>query len=208
MNQIRKHRKKIAMVFVFTFLMDIINPLSVYALTSGPASPEFSSFEPVSTTNMVNEFNGAFTYNIPLLEIPGPNGSGYPLSLSYHSGTTTEEESSWVGFGWTLNPGAINRSVRGGADDWNGIEGEIINKNIPNRTVSVGGQINAEFYSYADIGGEMFQSTNATISGSAFLRYNNYKGFGNLSISEILGRHTKKSDESGFFLDKFRKRIR
>ena len=61
-----------------------------YALTGGPSSPEFSSFEPVATTNMVNEFSGDFNYNLPVLNVPGPNGSGYAVSLSYHAGTTPE----------------------------------------------------------------------------------------------------------------------
>ncbi|UXX79799.1 hypothetical protein N7E81_01590 [Reichenbachiella carrageenanivorans] len=65
---------------------------------------------------MVNLQTGDFTYNIPLLEVPGPSG-GYPLSLSYHAGIMPGEEASWVGLGWTLNPGAINRTVNGFADD-------------------------------------------------------------------------------------------
>jgi hypothetical protein len=35
-----------------------------------------------------------------LIEIPGPAGAGYALSLSYHSDTNPEEAGSWVGYGW------------------------------------------------------------------------------------------------------------
>src|SRR5690606_29894801 len=91
-------------------------PTASYALTSGPTAPEATSFEPVDTTDMVNLATGDLVYNIPLLEVPGPAG-GYPLSLSYHAGIQPNEEASWVGLGWTLNPGAITRSVNGFADD-------------------------------------------------------------------------------------------
>jgi hypothetical protein len=84
----------------------------------GPQSPEASSFEPVDASDMVNLFTGDMSYVIPFLSIPGPDG-GYPLSLSYHAGIAMEQEASWVGLGWTLNPGAINRSVNGYPDDWN-----------------------------------------------------------------------------------------
>src|SRR5437762_7426842 len=66
---------------------------------------------------MVNLLTGDMTYNLPLLEVPGPSG-GYPISLSYHAGIQTNEDASWVGLGWTLNPGAINRNVNGYPDDW------------------------------------------------------------------------------------------
>jgi len=112
-----RSRKVIAAAFLFLMLINTVAPLSAYALTSGPTAPETTSFEPVDTTDMVNLQTGDFTYNIPLLEVPGPEG-GYPLSLSYHAGIQPNEDASWVGLGWTLNPGAINRSVNGYPDDW------------------------------------------------------------------------------------------
>ncbi|RKO70784.1 hypothetical protein D7322_16080 [Sphingobacterium puteale] len=66
---------------------------------------------------MVNPVTGDFVYNVPLMEVPGPEGS-YPLSLSYHAGINPEQESSWVGLGWTLNPGSITRTISGFPDDW------------------------------------------------------------------------------------------
>ena len=101
-------------------LLDIGRPLVSYALTSGPTAPEATSFEPVDTTDMVNIATGDLTYNIPLLHVPGPSG-GYPLALSYHAGIQPGEESSWVGLGWSLNPGAIARTINGFADDFNDV---------------------------------------------------------------------------------------
>ena len=108
--------KSLAVFFVVEILVSTVLPTVSWALTAGPTAPEFSSFEPVDTTDMVNLATGEFVYNTPVLEVPGPEG-GYPLSLSYHAGIKVDQEASWVGLGWTLNPGAINRSVNGFADD-------------------------------------------------------------------------------------------
>ena len=104
--------KRIAPLMAFIMLAELIIPNLAYGLTSGPTQPEFSSFEPVATTQMVNEFTGDFTYNLPILNVPGANGGGYAMSLSYHSGATPEEEASWVGYGWNLNAGAIVRKQK------------------------------------------------------------------------------------------------
>ncbi|TGE17545.1 RHS repeat domain-containing protein [Hymenobacter elongatus] len=108
--------KAIASFLLLEVVTQLVAPAASYALTSGPTVPEATSFEPVDTTDMVDLASGDFTYNIPLLEVPGPEG-GYPLALSYHAGIQPNEEASWVGLGWSLNPGAINRNVNGFADD-------------------------------------------------------------------------------------------
>ncbi|MBT1686912.1 hypothetical protein [Dawidia soli] len=108
--------KAFAVFFLLEILISTVVPAVSWALTAGPTSPEYSSFEPVDTTDMVNLLTGEMTYNMPVLEVPGPSG-GYPMSLSYHAGVKTDQEASWVGLGFTLNPGAINRTVDGFADD-------------------------------------------------------------------------------------------
>lgn len=115
----RRFVKIAAVFFGLLYLQGLIMPPLAHALTSGPAAPEYSSFEPVDATDMVNLQSGDFTYTLPILEVPGPEG-GYPMALSYHSGVSMEHEASWVGLGWTLNAGAINRQVQGYPDDWNG----------------------------------------------------------------------------------------
>ncbi len=112
----RKVVRIIAIFFILEILLEIGSPYVAMALTSGPTAPEYTSFEPVDTTNMVDLTTGDFVYNLPLLEVPGPAG-GYPLSLSYHSGIKMNQDASWVGLGWTLNAGAINRTVNAHADD-------------------------------------------------------------------------------------------
>src|SRR5688500_10647503 len=112
--------KTFAVFCALEILSNTIIPSISYALTGGPSSPEATSFEPIDTTDLVNVATGDLAYNFPLIEVPGPSG-GYPLSLSYHAGIMPNEEASWVGLGWTVNPGAISRTVNGYADDQLGV---------------------------------------------------------------------------------------
>ncbi len=137
MRFIRKYKKSIALFFIITFLGEFVNIGSALAITGHNSMPEYRSFEPVATTNMVNTFTGDFTYNIPLLEVP----NGYPISLSYHSNEiNTEAQASWVGLGWTLNPGAINRMKQGFPDEFNGQKVTYHNRMPANWSVSLPGK--------------------------------------------------------------------
>jgi len=111
-------------------------PNRAMALTSGPTQPEVAGFEPVGTTDMVDPFTGDFIYNIPLLDV-----EGYPINISYHGGVGMEQEASWVGLGWSLTPGVINKSIRGIPDDFAGdsIEKEIYVKPEKNLRFGVNG---------------------------------------------------------------------
>src|SRR6266702_3888765 len=64
---------------------------------------------------MVDLFSGDLKYNIPIMDV-----GGYPVNLSYHSGGNMEDEAGWVGMGWSLNPGVMNRTMRGIPDDFTG----------------------------------------------------------------------------------------
>jgi hypothetical protein len=112
-------KKAIAVFMILITVGNVITPTVSWALTAGPTAPEATSFEPVDTTDMINTITGDLAYNIPLLEVPGPAGS-YPLSLSYHSNIQPNMDASWVGLGWTLNPGSISRLTNGVPDDING----------------------------------------------------------------------------------------
>ena len=87
-----------------------------FALQGGPTQPDYAQFEPSGMQDMVSLQSGDFSYQIPLSDIPSPYGN-YPLSLSYHAGISPQQEATWVGLGWSLNPGSINRDVRGVPDD-------------------------------------------------------------------------------------------
>ncbi len=66
----------------------------------------------------VNQVTGQFNYQVPLIELPVPGGQSFPVSLSYRSGVTVDMEPSWVGLGWDLEVGSIQRQVAGVPDDW------------------------------------------------------------------------------------------
>ncbi len=181
----RKHIKAAAYVLLFDMALTIVVPSTnaIYALTSGPTTPEFTSFEPVATTNLVDPLSGNFTYNLPVIQVPGPDGGGYAMSLSYHSGTSPEEEASWVGHGWTLNPGAINRNVRGLPDEYNDTPIDVYNKTRPNWTLSGSEKLNLEVFSKsqkAEAGLKGQDPVSGTGLGavnlSKFVRFNNYQG--------------------------------
>lgn len=65
----------------------------------------------------VDPFTGTFKCSIPVITIPGPHGGGYTVMLNYSSDLNAEEEASWVGFGWSLEPPRIVREKRGVPDD-------------------------------------------------------------------------------------------
>jgi len=111
----RRRLKVLSIVVNLVFLNQIFAPTYVWALTSGPNQPEINSFTPAGTTELVNLFSGDFNYNVPLMNV-----GGYPVNLSYKAGVSMEQEASWVGLGWTLNAGSINRQLRGLPDDFNG----------------------------------------------------------------------------------------
>ncbi len=105
----------------------------------GTNQPEMSSFKSIGTDNMVNLFSGDFSYNIPLLDV-----GGYPINIFYDGGVGMEQEASWVGLGWNINPGNINRNVRGVPDDFDGTDTLVQQQTMkPNITwgASLGGDV-------------------------------------------------------------------
>ncbi|MGE3801222.1 MAG: hypothetical protein AB7H80_09395, partial [Candidatus Kapaibacterium sp.] len=197
--------KTTARIVLVAFLFELLGPTAtLLALTGGPTQPEFSSFEPVTTTNMVNPLTGQFTYNLPVVNIPGPNGGGYALSLSYHSGVSPEEEASWVGYGWTLNPGSITRAKRGLPDEYNGETVRYWNATPKNETVTA--SVGASYEIVSATGDQTNPPTtgNPDYSASVGLRYNTHKGFGFVAgvRSHMKGMATlgfSVSDEGGGF---------
>ncbi|MFT5779190.1 MAG: hypothetical protein ACI837_002147, partial [Crocinitomicaceae bacterium] len=133
----------------------------------GPDQPEVQSFTPIGTSDMVDPFSGDFSYNIPLMDV-----DGYPINIAYSAGITPDQEASWVGLGWNLNPGVVNRAMRGLPDDFNGTE-KIEKKMNLKKNWTVGGSVGADVELFG-FGGSGGLSVNATLG----VNYNNYNGFG------------------------------
>lgn len=116
MTKYQKRHRIIATFFLLIFFPTLL-PNNLFASTNGPKSPEAASFEPVDATDMVNLITGQYSYVLPLLNVPSPEG-GYPLAMAYHAGIALDQEASWTGLGWNVNPGAIDRNVNGYPDDY------------------------------------------------------------------------------------------
>jgi hypothetical protein len=160
--RVQKRIRIYAIAMLAIYLPQLLLPVKLLALTGGPSQPEVQSFEPVGTSEMVDLFSGDFNYNIPLLDV-----GGYPVNISYHSGITMDQEATWVGLGWNINPGVINRSMRGIPDDHNG---DLVKKESNIRTDwTLGVTANGNF--------ELFGMGKINPS-SLGVFYNNYRGVG------------------------------
>jgi|GEM_PF-1387017 len=111
----KRRARYIAIAFTVIFMSEIVLPTVALAIGGGPGQPEFSGFKQASADDMVDLFTGDFSYNIPLFEI-----DGYPVNISYQGNSSMDTEASWVGLGWSLNPGMVSRTTRGIPDDFNG----------------------------------------------------------------------------------------
>ncbi|MEI6950352.1 hypothetical protein V9K67_24435 [Paraflavisolibacter sp. H34] len=142
---------------------------SLKAAIGGPSQPEMSSFKAAGTDNMVNLFTGDFNYNIPLLDV-----GGYPVNLFYDGGITMEQEASWVGLGWNINPGTVSRNMRGVPDDFNGKDDKLkqVQKMKPNNTwgFTLGADLEL-------VGVDFLENiASGTVGASLGYSYNNYLG--------------------------------
>lgn len=144
--------------FFFCFLFSLI------ANTQNPGVPEAESFTPAGVDNMVDLFSGDFQYNITLFEV-----DGYPVNISYNSNVGVEDQASWVGLGWNLTPGSINRIVRGIPDDFAG--DEIIKQMNMKDDVTIGAKTGLTFEIYG------FDALKLAKELSIGFEYNNYNGW-------------------------------
>lgn len=175
-----KRRYKFIAVFVaFSFVNQLAFPIYTYALTGGPSQPEVQSFEPIGTSQMVDLATGDFNYNIPLLDV-----GGYPVNLAYHAGVGMDQEASWVGLGWNINPGVLNRNMRGLPDDFNGDEIETEQHIKENNTYGLGVGLGLEYVGIDLKAKKLIDKYDpddpkgGTISLGSQVFYNTYRGVG------------------------------
>jgi len=172
---IRKHKRKVAFTLALFFFTGMIRPSQLFALTGGPSTPEVNAPSKMTTSKMVDPFTGNLNYSIPIMKV-----GDYPLSLSYNADVSMDQEASWVGLGWTLNPGSITRSVRGIPDDFKNDKVEKDFNTKPTVKAGMNGGINLELFGIDALGGKV----SGSLGASAGLFYHNYQGVGlNYSLS-------------------------
>lgn len=182
-QRIRNSRtfKGLCLFMALNILAEIVSPLQAMALTGGPAQPEFGSFTPIGTSDMVDLSSGDMNYNIPLMDV-----GGYPLNIAYSSGVGMDDEASWVGLGWNLSVGQINNNVRGLSDDFQGDEMEYEDYMKPNITVGGSFKVTPNVFGVGPDGLPINPSTLSTgqqndaggpVSVGVTAIYNNYTGF-------------------------------
>ncbi|MFD1602332.1 hypothetical protein ACFSJW_18835 [Flavobacterium artemisiae] len=162
-KKVSKFKKTIAIYLAMMILLETLQPMQIYALTGGPSQPEFESFTPIGTSEMVDLSSGDFSYNIPIMDV-----GGYPLNLAYNSGVSMDQEASWVGLGWNLDVGQITRQLRGLPDDFNGDEMIYENNLKPNITVGANVGVFATAFGVKE--------SKAKASIGLAVKYNNFDG--------------------------------
>lgn len=158
-----------------------VTPLQVEAEQDpqggGPDQPEVQSFTPVGISDMVDPFTGDFSYSLPIMDV-----DGYPINLAYSGGAQMDQEASWVGLGWNLNPGVMNRSLRGLPDDFNGSDSIVTEMNQKkNWTMGVNFNNDLELFGF-----HLPLLSSIGIPFNMIIDYDNFQGFsstisGNLS---------------------------
>lgn len=167
----------------------------------------------------VGLYTGVPNVSIPLYTIQVGKFS-LPISLSYHSqGLKVEEQSGWVGLGWTLNAGgAITRTVHGLADEGTGgywltpnytddsiANNEFLAEDFCNGLLEL--QPDIFYYNFGSYSGK-FVMDNTSTHVAHFIPYNNFKlsQTGNLSqititddngIQYVFGNIETTTDDNG-----------
>lgn len=158
------NKKVSAAILLFVHSASLLVPNITYGLTNGPSQPEATQFQAASVSNLVDPATGDFSYNIPLMDV-----DGYPLNLAYSSGGGMDDEATWVGYGWNLNPGSVSRVMKGIPDEFDGTD--IITKQYHMKDDITGG---VSFNVSTEVFGLDFLGANA----SADVFYNNKRGLG------------------------------
>lgn len=195
-KSISRFRKVLSILMLFTFMINYWGN-EINAAPGGPSQPEFSAFKPISSSDMVDKFSGGFSYNIPLFDL-----GGYPVNMFYDGSVSNDVEASWVGLGWNLNTGSINRNKRGLPDDYKGeeIQKFVKKDNVGRWGVSPGGHIQiANMLGFGVKGGIYYSSltgfgTEASFGKSLGIPIIN-KGGMNLGLG--LSENTSSSSEGG-----------
>ncbi len=110
-------------------------------MTLAPSGGSFGGNSITGMSNVSTNFAGAATFNIPIEVPPGRGAIAPNLALNYNS----QLGNGWVGQGWTLDMGAIQRSTRFGVNYGNDNYVVLINGSSAD-LVPIGGNYYAAKY--------------------------------------------------------------
>lgn len=196
LKPIRKSKisKCVSIITSIAIISQDVQPLM--ALSGGPKTPETTGFSATQPAENVNLYTGDFQYTIPLFQM-----NDYPFTLTYDSNISPEQEASWVGLGWNLDIGSIDRQVKGLPDDFKNDIVKQEDNQKPNITVMLGIGKDVELIGINPANAPLPKKIKKfikSLTGSSFqIGYNNYNGFiWNLSgSSSPMPLNTSKNTE-------------
>lgn len=110
----------------FLSLISLINIFLINSLFAQYPVPQMGgdfrpNYKSYSTNNFIEEnkasYSGNLMFSIPLLTVPGRHGHNFDIKLNYNSDIKQKQSASWVGLGWDLEIGCIQRTVNGRTDE-------------------------------------------------------------------------------------------
>ncbi len=113
--------KKIALMaalFVSVPWCDVVLAQTPIPQMGGDFRPSYESYR-LDKFILQDElsYSGELGFSIPLLTVPGRHSHNFDISLNYNSNVTQRQFASWVGLGWNLELGCVERSVNGRTDE-------------------------------------------------------------------------------------------
>ncbi len=110
-NDFKRDANSAALTFVLFFGTGLCRAENVAPKAPDTNVKSASSGAPAPSGSADNFlFTGSFLYSIPIDVVPGLNGMQPQLALQYNS----NQSNSWVGMGWDLSLGSIQRSTKNG----------------------------------------------------------------------------------------------
>lgn len=115
-----KKTSLVAMFFGILFQSNISFSQSQMPQMGGNFRPSYESYRlDKFITQDDASYTGDLNFSIPVLTVPGRHGHNFDIKLTYNSNVTERQFASWVGLGWNLELGCVERTVNGRTDEPN-----------------------------------------------------------------------------------------
>ena len=121
MHKIYRLSSLVFTAILFLSLMEISSG-TVYAqeyLNANLVQPDVWSYPGVPDAGVSPD--GSLGLQVPIMTVPG-RGIDFDIVFSYNSNVTVDQQASWIGLGWSFDPGSISREAQGGGRWVNGGE--------------------------------------------------------------------------------------